>query len=132
PAEGDASRWPLRLLTGPGHFQHHTVFAGVERLQRREGEPSCLLHPDDARARGLRDGDLVALQNDRGAVALRARVTGDTQPGVAVVPGRRPGAAHAGAAATLNVLTADALSDFGGGATYQSTWVDARRLDGGS
>src|SRR5439155_1547272 len=29
PAEADAARFPLRLLTGPGHFQHHTVMAGV-------------------------------------------------------------------------------------------------------
>jgi anaerobic selenocysteine-containing dehydrogenase len=128
PAEAAARRWPLRLLTGPGHFQHHTVFAGVERLQRREGEPSCLLHPDDASARGLRDGDPVALRNDRGQIALRARVSADTQPGVVVVLGQRARADHPGAAGTLNVLTDDALSDLGDGATYQSTWVDAHPL----
>src|SRR5262249_59689515 len=30
-------RWPLRLLTAPGHFKHHTAFNGVDRLRRRQG-----------------------------------------------------------------------------------------------
>ncbi len=122
------ARWPLRLLTQPGHFQHHTAFAGVESLQRRQGRPSCVLHPLDAEARGIRDGDPVALFNDRGHVGLHARVSDDTRPGMVVVEGNR-GRARYLSGGPLNVLTSDRLADMGGGATYQSTWVDARPLD---
>jgi anaerobic selenocysteine-containing dehydrogenase len=128
PAAGDAARFPLRLLTGPGHFQHHTVMAGVERLQRREGEAACLLHPDDAASRGVADGARVLLGNDRGEVAFRARVTSDAQAGTVVVLGQRGTADHPLGRGSVNRLVSDALSDMGEGATYQSTWVEARPL----
>jgi anaerobic selenocysteine-containing dehydrogenase len=125
--EAASGRLPLRLLTAPGHFQHHTAFDGVARLRQREGEPHCLLHPDDAASRGIADGDAVVLENERGRVGLRARVTADTQPGVVVAPTQRNRARYL-LGGPLNVLTGDGLSDIGAGATYQSTWVEAARL----
>lgn len=128
PLEADeGARWPLRLLTVPGHFQHHTGFAMVERLQRQEGSPSCLLHPEDAASRGIADGDAVELFNDRGVVGVHARVTADAPSGVVVVPGQR-GRSRYLSGGPINVLTHDRLSDIGAGATYQSTWLDVRRL----
>lgn len=118
----------LRLLTGPGHFQHHSAFEGVERLRRLEGEPCCLLHPDDASARGIVGGDAVALANERGHVGLRVRVTADTLPGVVTVLAQRGRGSYL-SGGPLNVLVSDDLTDLGAGATYQSTWVDVRRLE---
>lgn len=111
----------------PGHFQHHTAFAAVERLQRREGEPGCLLHPEDAAARGIGDGEAVELFNGRGRVGLRARVTTDAPIGVVVVPGQRSRERYL-SGGPINVLTSDRLTDMGAGATYQSTWLDVRKL----
>jgi anaerobic selenocysteine-containing dehydrogenase len=128
PAKEEAGRWPLRLLTLPGHFQHHTAFAGVDRLRRRQGTPACLLHPEDAGSRGIGDGDPVLLHNDRGEVGMVARVSTDTQPGVVAVEGNRNRDAYL-CGGPLNVLTADRLADMGAGATYQSTWLDVRPLD---
>jgi anaerobic selenocysteine-containing dehydrogenase len=128
-AEQAAERWPLRLLTAPGHFQHHSAFAGVESLQRREGEPRCLLNPADAAARGIHDGDAVLLYNDRGELGLYAHLTDDTQPGVVVVEANRARDRYL-RGGPLNVLTSDRLTDMGAGATYQSTWLDVRPLAG--
>jgi anaerobic selenocysteine-containing dehydrogenase len=120
-----ARRWPLRLLTAPGYYQGHTAFSGVASLRRRQGPPECVLHPDDAAARGARDGEDVELFNDRGAVIFRLRVSDETPRGVAFVPGQRPaGEARGG---TINMLVSDRFSDFGDGATYQDTRLDARR-----
>ncbi|HEY7294949.1 MAG TPA: molybdopterin dinucleotide binding domain-containing protein, partial [Dehalococcoidia bacterium] len=127
PQGEDTVRWPLRLLTAPGHHQHHTAFAGVASLERKQGVPACLLHPEDAAARGIRDGDAVKLFNARGYVGLVAKVTADGQLGVAVVEGSRSRARFL-AGGPLNVLTSDHLSDMGAGATYQSTWVEASLL----
>jgi anaerobic selenocysteine-containing dehydrogenase len=121
-------RWPLRLLTLPGHFQHHSAFAGVESLQRRQGAPACILNPEDASARGVRDGDPVLLFNERGEVGLHARVSDDTMPGVVAVEGSR-GRSRFLIGGPLNVLVSDHLTDMGAGATYQSTWLDVRRLE---
>ena len=65
------SAWPLRLLTAPGHHQSHTTFSFVERSRKLAGDARCLLHPDEALARGLQDGDAVAVANDRGYRSCR-------------------------------------------------------------
>ena len=88
--EARQSQWPLRLLTAPGYFHSHTAFSGVGFLRNREGAPSCVLHPTDAAARNLRDGERVRLVNDRGAVGLTLHVRDEVQPGVVLVPGQRP------------------------------------------
>jgi anaerobic selenocysteine-containing dehydrogenase len=125
--EHEAARWPLRLLTLPGHFQHHTAFSGVSRLRRRQGAPACLIHPEDAGVRGIGDGDSVLLFNDRGEVGMIARLSADAQPGVVAVEGNRNQDAYL-CGGPLNVLTSDRLSDMGAGATYQSTWLEVRPL----
>jgi anaerobic selenocysteine-containing dehydrogenase len=112
----------LRLLTAPGYFQAHTAFSGVAWLRGREGAPCAVLHPQEAAARGLRDGQMVRLANDRGTVVLRLRVLDEVQPGVVLIPGQRPD--EAGEPRTPNMLCADSYTDLGAGATYQSTWLD--------
>jgi anaerobic selenocysteine-containing dehydrogenase len=120
-----ARRWPLRLLTAPGYFQSHTAFSGNPALRRREGAPVVVLHPDEAGRRGFRPDDGVELFNERGAVAMRLRISDEVAPGVALVPGQRPaGEALSG---TVNLLCGDRLTDLGEGATYQSTFLDVRR-----
>ena len=88
--ERQAARWPLRLLTAPGYFQSHTAYSGVAYLRRREGAPCCILHPQEAGARGLHDGQRVRLLNDRGSIGLVLRISDEVQPGVVLVPGQRP------------------------------------------
>jgi anaerobic selenocysteine-containing dehydrogenase len=117
-----AAAYPLRLLTTPGYFQSHTAFSGVAFLREREGVPCAVLHPADAAARGLTDGQAVRLQNDLGRVSLRLRIRDEVQPGVVLVPGQRPDEEAEGG--TVNMLCADGYTDMGAGATYQSTWLE--------
>jgi anaerobic selenocysteine-containing dehydrogenase len=123
--ERDGARWPLRLLTAPGYFQAHTAYAGVAFLRHREGEPCCVLHPEEAGRRGLADGDRVRLFNERGTVGLRLEVSDAVLPGVVLVPGQRPD--DAALAGTINLLCSDRYTDLGDGATYQSTFLDIAR-----
>ena len=118
----DARKWPLRLLTAPGYFQAHTAFSGVAFLRQREGRPFCILHPDDAGKRGLKDGADVRLFNDRGEIGLVLKVSDEVQPGVVLVPGQRPTSETV--AGTINMLCSDRYTDMGEGATYQSTFLD--------
>jgi anaerobic selenocysteine-containing dehydrogenase len=123
--ERDARRWPLRLLTAPGYFQSHTAFSGVRFLRRREGLPCCVLHPDDARARRLADGEKVRLFDERGGVGLVLRVGDEVRPGVVLVPGQRPDSETL--EGTINFLCSDRFTDLGDGATYQSTFLEVAR-----
>jgi anaerobic selenocysteine-containing dehydrogenase len=124
----DAARWPLRLLTAPGYFQSHTTFSAVPFLREREGEPCCVLHPEDAAARGLADGQKVRLFNDRGTIGLVLRVSDEVRPGVALVPGQRPD--EEAVSGTVNVLCSDRYTDIGEGATYQSTYLEVAAWGG--
>jgi anaerobic selenocysteine-containing dehydrogenase len=121
----DAARWPLRLLTAPSYFLPHTAFEGVAFLQKREGKPFCILHPDDAQSRGLASGDSVRLFNDRGTIRLELRVSDEVRPGVVLVPGQRSDADDT--SGTINMLCSDRYTDMGEGATYQSTFLDVTR-----
>ena len=118
----DAKKWPLRLLTAPGYFQAHTAFSGVGFLRKREGTPFCILHPEDAAKRGLKDGDRVRVFNERGEIGLALKVADEVQPGVLLVPGQRP--TSEAISGTINMLCSDRYTDMGEGATYQSTWLD--------
>ncbi len=40
------------------------------------------INPDDAKKRGIKEGDIVKAFNDRGEVLLAAQVTGRVPPGV--------------------------------------------------
>ena len=122
PDPADTGNGQLRLLTTPGYFQSHTAFSGNAWLREREGAPHAVLHPDDAAARGLVDGQHVRLSNTRGAVGLVLRVRDEIRPGVVLVPGQRPDGEAIGG--TVNMLCADDFTDMGEGATYQSTWLD--------
>jgi biotin/methionine sulfoxide reductase len=51
-----------------------------------QGREPVLIHPADAAARAIADGDIVRLYNDRGECLAGARITSDVRPGVVVLP----------------------------------------------
>ena len=120
--EAEAARWKLRLLTAPGYFQAHTAYTSVPFLRKREGAPIAILHPEEAQARKLNDGQKVRLFNDRGSIGLVLQISDEVQPGVVLVPGQRPD--EEAVSGTINMLCSDRYTDMGEGATYQSTWLD--------
>jgi anaerobic selenocysteine-containing dehydrogenase len=78
-----AGRFPLVFNSGARiqsdfRSQHHNIPGLVEK----QPWPLVQLHPDDAAARGIRDGDQVDVVTPRGRVRYRARVTADILPGV--------------------------------------------------
>jgi anaerobic selenocysteine-containing dehydrogenase len=118
------SRYPLILLTAKG--AHHFLNSGyvhVERAVRAEREPLLDIHPIDADPRGVAEGDTVRVFNDRGSLTLHARVSDRVRPGVVSVPsGWWASASPSGRSA--NSLTADGLSDLGGGGDFHDTLVE--------
>jgi len=84
------------------------------------------LHPLDALARGIREGDAVSVFNDRGRISLQATVSDSMKRGVvAVTAVRWPANAVDGNG--VNVLTTDELNDLGGGPAFFSCLVQVER-----
>ncbi len=119
PGEGE----PFLFLTPPAHHFLNTSFGGVAALREAEGgEPSVLVHPEDAARLGLSDGDYVRIENARGAIRRRVRLSPRTQPGVVVHEGTWR-AIDAPDGLPANVLTPDDPSDLGGGSAFNGTRV---------
>lgn len=74
-----ASRFPLILISPASDQRITSTFGGVAG---REGPPPIEMHPDDARARDLRDGQRIRVWNDLGEVHLPLKVTDRVAPGV--------------------------------------------------
>jgi formate dehydrogenase major subunit len=81
--ERTSARFPLILTTGRILSQYN-VGVQTQRTANNVWHPEDVLeiHPFDAEQRGLREGDLVALQSRAGEVSLRAHISERMQPGV--------------------------------------------------
>jgi anaerobic selenocysteine-containing dehydrogenase len=122
-ARGD--REGLVLISGASHHFVSSSLANQPSLRAKEGEPFVEINPADAAARGIQDGAVVRLENARGWCELRAVVTDDVPPGVAVAP-KGPWAKHGRKGRNVNWVTPDALADLAGQSTYHSNLVRVR------
>lgn len=80
-----AARFPLHLLSDQPTTRLHSQLdhSPHSRAAKVAGREPVVLHPDDAAARGIRDGDVVRVFNDRGACLAGAVISADIRPGVA-------------------------------------------------
>ncbi len=80
--------FPLMLTTGRVRDQWHTMTktGRVAKLNQHTPKPYLQLHPDDARNRGINDGQLVEVQGRRGVVRVIAQLTDDVRPGLCFLP----------------------------------------------
>ncbi len=73
----------LALIAAAGDHHINSTFAGTDKTRAGRSEPPIQLHPDDAQARGIADGDMVSVANERGSFTARALISAHTRPGVA-------------------------------------------------
>jgi anaerobic selenocysteine-containing dehydrogenase len=121
-----ARAYPLALVTPANHFFLNSIFANRREQLRRTGEPTVLIHPDDARARRIVEGGRVRVANGRGSFLARASVTGSVRRGVvASTKGRWPGLAGG---ANVNATVDERDSDMGGGAVFHDNRVEVEAV----
>ncbi|MDX7837851.1 molybdopterin dinucleotide binding domain-containing protein, partial [Aeromonas caviae] len=79
-----AARYPLSLNTSHPTQRLHSQLDNTplrDKFAIADRE-AILIHPDDAKARGIQDGDLVRAFNDRGQILVGALLSADIRPGV--------------------------------------------------
>ncbi|KAA3657990.1 MAG: molybdopterin oxidoreductase family protein, partial [Chloroflexi bacterium] len=113
------------LITGAAHHFTTSTFANQPGLLNREGTPFLEIHPDDAAARGIVDGDAVIVENRRGWCELQAKVTDGIRPGVLASP--KGYWSKLGNGRNVNWTTSDALGDMAGQSTFHSNKVWVRK-----
>ena len=121
------TNYPLIFVSPPNHFFLNSSFAGVTSLKAKAIEPFLEINPEDAEARGINDGDLIRVENERGGLSIKAKVVNSVLPGVVVSAGLWWKDDYANGSG-VNALTPDDLSDIGGGATFFSSLVEVKKI----
>jgi anaerobic selenocysteine-containing dehydrogenase len=123
-----AERYPLELLARKADNYMNSTFANLEGHRKMEAHTSQRLemHPEDAKARGMAEGELVKLFNDRGSLRLTVMLTESLPLGV--VATRLDWAKLHLDGQNSNVLTSERLTDLGAGATFYSTLVEVAKI----
>ncbi|MGH9347537.1 MAG: molybdopterin-containing oxidoreductase family protein [Vicinamibacterales bacterium] len=109
--------FPLALISPASDRSISSTLAELPRPDVR-----LLMHPEDASARGLKDGDAVRVFNAFGEVRCTVQVGAWIRPGTVSLPKglwRR----HTANGYTSNVLVPDTLTDLGGGACFNDARV---------
>ncbi len=118
-----AAKYPLQLLTPPATPFLNSTFVNVDTLRKSAGERTLEIHPADATARGITNGQTVSVFNARGRFRAKAVVAETVKPGVVVTLGlwwRK----FTDDGANCNTTTSTATTDMGGGATFFDNLVE--------
>ncbi len=115
---------PFRLATSPARHFLNSSFTETPTSRVRQGRPEVMVHPADASALGIGDGDEVVLGNARGEVRLCARLFDGLRRGILIAESIWPNAAY-GDGRGINTLTgADPIAPLGGAAFHDNrVWL---------
>lgn len=129
PSGGDfpqASDGRLQLISGKTLHYLNSSYGHVERHRKREGTLYVEVHADDARERGLQEGEFVDVSNELGTVTAVCRISDRIRPGVVWMPfGGLVDAA--GNKRSINSVTPEEPTDWGGGSGFYDAFVQISR-----
>ena len=140
PGNSPRAAAPLHLVANQPATRLHSQldFGGHSAEAKHRGREVARMHPADAAARGIADGDIIRLSNERGACLAGVRLTEDIRQGVVQLPtgawydpadpaDDKPLCVHG----NPNVLTQDeGTSNLAQGCTGQLTTVEVERFNG--
>ncbi|MBF6184012.1 MULTISPECIES: molybdopterin oxidoreductase family protein [Nocardia] len=135
PADG----FDLKLI-GRRHLRSNNSWLhNLPSMVKGKDRCTALMHPRDAQARGLVDGEQVEVTSSTGSIVVTLEVSDEIRPGAVAVPHgwghREPGVGWSVAAslpgANVNLLPDPALTDrFSGNSAVNNTWVRVARATG--
>ena len=122
-----AAKYPLVLISSPRHYFLNTTFVNIDSL-RKNAEPECMLHVNDAERRGIPDGARVVIFNDRGEFTAVARVGDQVREGVTWAPSIWWGKL-APDGTNANATTSQRETDMGAGPVFYDNLVEVALAD---
>lgn len=117
-------QFPLEMVSSKNDDSMNSTFGNRADVDRQTAE--VWLNREDATPRGISAGDPVRVFNDRGSIVGTAAVDGGVRPGVVRVPSVRWAKKSPGGQ-SVNALTADRLTDIGGGPAFYSCLVQVEK-----
>lgn len=120
--------YPFRLATSPARNFLNSTFTETQTSRQREGEPTVLIHPDDAKEHGIKDGAEIIVFNARGETQLTARQFDGVVRGVLIAESIWPNSAYKNGKGINRLTGADSPAPFGG-APFHDNAVGIRLAD---
>ena len=119
PLEAEAD-YPFMIISPSSDDRTNATFGGCAKSL---GIQTVDIHPDDAAAQGISEGDDVRVWNARGEVLFKAKVTDAVKAGVLYTPKGAWQATSASGQTVNALMSADARTDIMSGACYNDTLV---------
>ncbi|MBQ7174915.1 MAG: molybdopterin-dependent oxidoreductase [Lachnospiraceae bacterium] len=123
-------KYPLQLFAWHTRRRCHTIHDNNPQMERLEPQ-RLWLHPADAGSRGISDGDLAEVFNDRGSIRIRVTVTDRIMQGTAAMPQGAwytPGPDGVDTRGSINVLTAYRPTALAKGNPQHTNLAEVRRI----
>ena len=117
---------PLHLVAAPSIYTLNSTFTMQEDLAKARGKMTLLMNAEDAKKRGIADGDQVVCENELAKVLFYAKVGDNLLPGTVVAEGVYSKARSLNGL-TANALFSEELSDLGEATTMNGNFVEVRR-----
>ncbi len=120
------SRFPLELISSKNDDSMNSTFGHRPEVDAQAAV--LVLHPLDAKQRGIENGMLVKVYNHRGSCYRSAFISESVKVGVVNTPGLRWSATSIEGLG-VNQLTSERLTDLGSGPTFYSCLVEVAPAD---
>jgi anaerobic selenocysteine-containing dehydrogenase len=123
-ADAPAADGRLRILSPASLWLMNSSYGNDRQIGDKLGAPTLTLHPDDAKARGIAEGDAIVIGNAGGELPLIATISEIAQPGMGIVYKSR----WTGPAGNnINLLVSNLKSDMAESTALHATEVSLRR-----
>lgn len=132
PLEADSKnplfeKYPLVFLQEHARFRTHSQWFEVPCLREIDQEPVVKVNGVDAEARGVKNGDIVEVFNDRGHAVVRCVVDESICPGVVSIP--KGWQRHQYIAGCYQEMTQPEMDIFASSFAYYDTLVDFKKWE---
>jgi anaerobic selenocysteine-containing dehydrogenase len=118
------TEYPFRLATSPARNFLNSTFNETPTSLAQERRPTVMMHPGDAAALSIADGDKVVLGSTRGEVRLHVRLFDGVRPGVLIAESIWPNSAYEDGRGINTLTGADAIAPYGGAAFHDNkVWI---------
>jgi anaerobic selenocysteine-containing dehydrogenase len=118
------AKYPLTFISAHALNQMNSQFSSREISQE---EPFIWINPEDAKNRGINDGEKVKVYNERGSIILKTIITEKVPPGIVHTYFGWWDGVHQ---ANLNKLTGEYISDIGYGTAFHNCLVEIQKKNG--